>query len=783
MRRKKKSSSLAGIAIAEPGFTPRTLISIASANNVEQTLKRRRSSRLVAKQKSKEPVVPKSVSKKQTFLKKSSTNFVTPRSQIEAIFERETSMKTVARPLRRSKRHAATVTEKLNLSNQNSKSMSNVSVNNEVTNKTPVLIDSPDTLKRKRLHLSNIIAQLSKSVGEQHHEKLGEFIEQKNKGAVTSDIPKLAEDSIELTIEINKPLIDKSNKEQSIVIKESQQELLSSTMNHKVQDHEKQMVKQTSVSASDVLQDNEEKSSANVTSDISELVKDSIELTVEINEPLINKSNKEQSIVIKESQQELLSSTMNHKVQDHEKQMVEQTSVSASDVLQDNEEKSSADASVSKSSSQDKSANAVDQLPSVDLHDESEDPGQKSISEISADSESPEVSKNLSLSHDFGKGNQEFASETQVLISKSLTSEIMSQDKLSNIASSINSSSAFQNLKESFSPIEEKEMRVNLSENELTPKSVSQKMKTFSSTPLLDAEASKAASFHMETEIVSGSQKSLSVDTSPLMLTRSFGQDVKNDSRRIRKPDDLVLNVEDEKLRIEENDSSNAEEYIMEVQENNDNNEKTSKVHSVNQETNRESFLQNIPKNQIEENDNSNAEDHFMEVQETNGNIEKTSEVHSVNQKTNRESFLQNIPINVIPVAKQVKLKVPTLKKLNAVKQTRVEKTRNEDLFLPRSQLKGILQHYSSLKWKKEAIEVAEDVFADFFKQLCYDMDKVCETAGRKTVLHKDLERLMKKQGFITKDCPLHILIEEMLPMEYRNKLIPCAKSVLANDD
>ena len=128
------------------------------------------------------------------------------------------------------------------------------------------------------------------------------------------------------------------------------------------------------------------------------------------------------------------------------------------------------------------------------------------------------------------------------------------------------------------------------------------------------------------------------------------------------------------------------------------------------------------------------------------------------------------------------KRKAPTLNELNKIKRNRLKKAQNENLFLPRSQLKGILEHYSNIKFTKEAIDVAENSLLEFFKQLCFDMEDIADADGRATVCKSDLEQIMKSQGFITTERPLHILVEEMLPMEYRQQLISCAKSVLIDE-
>ncbi|XP_073911921.1 centromere protein T isoform X7 [Castor canadensis] len=64
-----------------------------------------------------------------------------------------------------------------------------------------------------------------------------------------------------------------------------------------------------------------------------------------------------------------------------------------------------------------------------------------------------------------------------------------------------------------------------------------------------------------------------------------------------------------------------------------------------------------------------------------------------------------------------------------------------------------------------------------YFQHLCNDLEVFAAHAGRKTVRPEDLELLMRRQGLVTDQVSLHVLVERHLPLEYRQLLIPCAFS------
>nr|XP_051702917.1 centromere protein T isoform X2 [Oryctolagus cuniculus] len=88
-----------------------------------------------------------------------------------------------------------------------------------------------------------------------------------------------------------------------------------------------------------------------------------------------------------------------------------------------------------------------------------------------------------------------------------------------------------------------------------------------------------------------------------------------------------------------------------------------------------------------------------------------------------------------------------------------------------------LFSFYAKMPMEKAALEVVEKCLDKYFQHLCNDLEVFAAHAGRKTVRPEDLELLMRRQGLVTDQVSLHVLVERHLPLEYRQLLIPCAFS------
>ncbi|XP_058135820.1 centromere protein T isoform X4 [Dasypus novemcinctus] len=97
---------------------------------------------------------------------------------------------------------------------------------------------------------------------------------------------------------------------------------------------------------------------------------------------------------------------------------------------------------------------------------------------------------------------------------------------------------------------------------------------------------------------------------------------------------------------------------------------------------------------------------------------------------------------------------------------------------------KAGLSHYvklfsfcAKMPMEKKTLEMVEKCMDKYFQHLCDDLEVFAAHAGRKTVKPEDLELLMRRQGLVTDQVSLYVLVERHLPLEYRQLLIPCAFS------
>ncbi|XP_051830939.1 centromere protein T isoform X1 [Antechinus flavipes] len=88
-----------------------------------------------------------------------------------------------------------------------------------------------------------------------------------------------------------------------------------------------------------------------------------------------------------------------------------------------------------------------------------------------------------------------------------------------------------------------------------------------------------------------------------------------------------------------------------------------------------------------------------------------------------------------------------------------------------------VFSYYAKLPMEKPASQTLMRCLDQYFRTLCDDLETFAHHAGRKTVLLADLELLMRRQGLVTDEVSLYVLVERYLPLEYRRLLIPCAAS------
>ncbi|XP_015423325.1 PREDICTED: centromere protein T isoform X2 [Myotis davidii] len=109
--------------------------------------------------------------------------------------------------------------------------------------------------------------------------------------------------------------------------------------------------------------------------------------------------------------------------------------------------------------------------------------------------------------------------------------------------------------------------------------------------------------------------------------------------------------------------------------------------------------------------------------------------------------------------------------------QTAGPRLRRDPYQMGLSHYAKLFSFYAKMPMEKKALEMVEKCLEKYFQHLCDDLDVFAAHAGRKTVRLEDLELLMRRQGLVTDRVSLHVLVEQHLPLEYRQLLIPCAFS------
>ncbi|XP_072013696.1 uncharacterized protein [Amphiura filiformis] len=116
-------------------------------------------------------------------------------------------------------------------------------------------------------------------------------------------------------------------------------------------------------------------------------------------------------------------------------------------------------------------------------------------------------------------------------------------------------------------------------------------------------------------------------------------------------------------------------------------------------------------------------------------------------------------------------------KKPVAKKPSQRQQQKPELNTLPASLTKSIFSHFSKAKVSKDAMQAVMQGSHTFFKRISDDLMTYATHAHRHTIENADVELLMRRQRQITENESLHSLIEKYLPMEYRQELIPIARS------
>ncbi|XP_064599107.1 uncharacterized protein LOC135465722 [Liolophura sinensis] len=98
-------------------------------------------------------------------------------------------------------------------------------------------------------------------------------------------------------------------------------------------------------------------------------------------------------------------------------------------------------------------------------------------------------------------------------------------------------------------------------------------------------------------------------------------------------------------------------------------------------------------------------------------------------------------------------------------------------LRMPASLTKGIFSHFLKSNISKDVLNEVEKIADKYWTNVTSDLGAFADHAGRVTVTEEDVELLMKRQGFATGRRSMYTLVEQYLPLEYKQEIVPMARA------
>ncbi|XP_015231510.1 PREDICTED: glutamic acid-rich protein-like isoform X1 [Cyprinodon variegatus] len=118
---------------------------------------------------------------------------------------------------------------------------------------------------------------------------------------------------------------------------------------------------------------------------------------------------------------------------------------------------------------------------------------------------------------------------------------------------------------------------------------------------------------------------------------------------------------------------------------------------------------------------------------------------------------------------------------LPAAKPKQVKRRKNEqsrkETVLPKSYLMSTFKHFAKTRVSADVFPVLNEIMDTFLTRAVEDLEVYAAHAKRKTIEVEDVKLLLRRQGHISDEVPVEVLIEKYLRMEQRKILIPIATS------
>ncbi|XP_014643975.1 PREDICTED: centromere protein T isoform X1 [Ceratotherium simum simum] len=184
---------------------------------------------------------------------------------------------------------------------------------------------------------------------------------------------------------------------------------------------------------------------------------------------------------------------------------------------------------------------------------------------------------------------------------------------------------------------------------------------------------------------------------------------------------------------------------------------------------------------QVTEAEGSQGAIETKEPEGSSGDVDTSGRTVSPELAASTPEFLQAKQLQCLEPAPPPSTAVLPLEPLSARLPPRARtpgpKPRQDPYKTRLSHYAKLFSFYAKMPMERKALEMVEKCLDKYFQHLCDDLEVFAAHAGRKTVRPEDLELLMRRQGLVTDQLSLHVLVERHLPLEYRQLLIPCAFS------
>lgn len=161
--------------------------------------------------------------------------------------------------------------------------------------------------------------------------------------------------------------------------------------------------------------------------------------------------------------------------------------------------------------------------------------------------------------------------------------------------------------------------------------------------------------------------------------------------------------------------------------------------------------------------------------QSSDGELPSFSSLATPHIDLRKRVIMSSLHRKPLSVSRSKTEKSHPIPKRNTAKTTAKQRAKASIKNLPRRTIKYLAELHSDMKLSKDAIDEIEKVSEHFWTETFQTLEAYAQHAGRKSVQDSDAILLMKTERLISGTEDLHNKIRQLMPMEIRRELIPCA--------